>query len=275
MADDVEWYSPNEPPNYDLPVLMRIGRRVVRGGLILHRKRRCPVWVQQHGRRMILMRAPPDAWRPVRPTPDARRTSKPSPAFEAARERLSAVPAPAEAPPVDPRAWWLDPAEVRYSPPGAVTPRECEGRLMRALMTARTTKMENPRGPRSNSDWIAKMVAKFEIENGIRERPTYWHDRHQPTARDISDCTVALGWMFGGIGNIRSDDIAYQMLEIISFRSYVPRKSYREISELKDMPKSPEKVARVYKAAMTLVLRAANGVGDAADSRPTKATVSA
>jgi len=250
MTENV-WLSPDDPPAYGLDVYVRIGSSVRRGGRILHRKMRVPVWLVLRGRSMIRLRRPPDAWRPV--NPDGRhdiRSPKMPGSFREQADQLNTKPTPADLPPPEKRAWWLDANAITYSPEGARTPREVEGRVMRMLNTCRVEKIPNPRGPGSNSDWIAKMVAKVEIEMGLRERASYWHDKFQPTARDLSDAVTAIEWL---------SVVSGQTYEILALRSASPVYSWRQISEIKGMPRTAQKVEATYRGAILRLTNAANG----------------
>lgn len=206
------WFQPSDPPPFDLKVLGRRGRSQFPCVRILHRQRRCPVWGRLRGPRIQWLREPPEAWRPLDPSYAHPKPSRPPAAFLERMAALDAKPQAIETA-VEARAWWLDAGAVTYSPAGAITPREAEGRVMRALNTARTTKLERPGGPGLNADWIAKMVTKVEIETGIRERATYWHDNFQPTPRDISDCPTAVGW----VAPLKAYQSAWY--EVVNYRS--------------------------------------------------------
>jgi hypothetical protein len=160
---------------------------------LLHRKRRKAVWGRQRPRGGAnLLRDTPDYWAGVDgPVEPANQCPEP-PAFE----KFAKPPRPARPPAmIEGRPWWRDPCHLTYSEPGAVTPREAEGRLLRALLTCGRVRLESPKGPPSNSAWIAAQIERVEREMGLR--PSYWHARFQPTARDVSDCAVALGWVAG------------------------------------------------------------------------------
>lgn len=219
------WFPPDDPPPFDLRVIGRRGSQTFPCVRILHRERRCPVWGRVRKNRVQWLREPPEAWRPIDPGYVHQAPKSPPASFLQRMAALDAAPQAVDQP-IEGRAWWLDAGAITYSPPGSITPREAEGRVMRALVTARSTKLENPRGPGSNSDWIAKMVAKVEIETGVRERATYWHDRWTPTPRDISDCTVVIGWI--------APLSAYHpsLYDVLSLRSAIPAYSWPEVGRI-------------------------------------------
>jgi len=245
------WHTPDDPPPFGLELYVRIGKATYCGGRILSRKLRVPVWMIMRGRAMVRLRRTPDAWRPMNPKglQNTKAPAMPAHFHEAARA-LNEKPPVRPSPPVEGRAWWLDANAITYSPPGARTPHEVEGRVMRMLNTCRADRMPDPRGPGSNSDWIAKMVAKVEVEMGLRERASYWHDKFQPTARDLSDAALVIEWL---------SVIAGRSYEIVALRSASPPFSWRQISEMPGMPRTPEKAQDAYRTTLNRLTNAANG----------------
>lgn len=247
----VHWYPPETPPDYNMKVRALADGREFDAVCVLHRLYRRPRWARLgRKRRLEWLRDAPEAWRaddpayvpPVHKSPPA-----------GSLERFAAKPAATPSPEPEGRHWWLDANMVRTSPPGAVTPRECEGRLMRALWTARVERMPDPRGPGSNSDWIYKMVVKHEIEEGIRERATYWHDKFMPTPRDVSDCPVALEWLDPILHSKR--DRAY---DVVVLRSANPAYSWVQIGH--ELKMTSSRAARLYRHAIALATYRANNV---------------
>lgn len=198
---------------------------------------------------MVRLRRNPDAWRPVTPGAVAPAGPDRMPvAFVEARQKLENGPVAAVSPPLVGLPWWMDGNAVQRSPAGAVTPHEVEGRIMRAHMTFEAVKLPDPKGPGSNSDWIAKMIRKVAIETGEIPRPTYWHDRFHPTPRDISDCTVALEWLMALP--------SFEMQMVVSLRY---RLEFWEIADRPGMPRTEQRVKAMYRAALLKMTLTANG----------------
>lgn len=243
-----EWYSPtDQPPPFGVIVWALYGGDQFKAVRILRKKKRQPVWGRMRKRGVEFLRELPDCWRPLNaatwrmPLPDPV-----PPAFaEFEKPREMAIDTPREV-----RAWWRDPAAMTYSPAGAITPRECEGRIMRALLTEMSIRMESPRGGGSNSDWIARMIDKVERDNGKRE--TYWHSRFQPTSRDVSDyqrIMVDEKWLALLIKVERT---------VLVMRAVDPPYSWRQIGEDKEVYCSLEIVRRIYADAIGYVTKNAN-----------------
>jgi hypothetical protein len=131
-----------------------------------------------------------------------------------------------------------------------VTPREAEGRLLRALLAWNATTGERPRGFGSNADWIARQIARVEREAGRRD--TYWHARFQPTPRDVSDSEVVLDWV---AGLWRIDD-RYHM--VLRMRAADPPHPFRLIADVLEC--SEAAAHRIYREAIGFATRRANTV---------------
>lgn len=88
------------------------------------------------------------------------------------------------------RQWWRDPDTVKYEPPGCVTPRMAEGRMMRALaicefqdgLTLNT---------RTFSDILAEMAAKREVQEYATSD---YVPRMQALQQDVGDFETAMAW---------------------------------------------------------------------------------
>ena len=145
------------------------------------------------------------------------------------------------------REWWRDAHMVSYSPCGAVTPREAEGRVMRALMVEQSMPAEKLGGGMSV---LARMITIVEMAEG--KRPSYWHDRMRPSARDLSDMTVVIPWLTA----LTDRPKLYGLLRL---RAVDPAYSWQAISEMDEYHCSRENVRAMYKAALTIVTRVANG----------------
>jgi len=238
-------------PPYGLVVWARCGGgQPFKAVRILHKKRRKSVWGRQRARgRVQLLRAPPDVWAGIDARVEPEGPDPEPPAFSVFARPRVATPSTDI---IESRQWWLDACNVTYSAAGAVTPREAEGRVLRALVTAKAAKPESPRGNGSNSDWIARMIAKVEREQG--KRATYWHDRFQPTARDMSGSAVVLEWITG----LWLFDKRYYVA--LTMRAADPPYSFRQIGEAPLFKCSEGTARRIYRLAIAFAVRRANGV---------------
>lgn len=112
-------------------------------------------------------------------------------AEEMERDRADARAAPARGEGERPQvAWWRDADLIRYEPPGEITPRMAEGRIMRAVAMC-----EHDRGltirTRTFSDILAEMAARRE------DQPYATSDfvpRMKALPMDISDFDTAMAW---------------------------------------------------------------------------------
>jgi hypothetical protein len=138
------------PPRYGLVVWARNGEngRPFKAVRLLHKQWRCPVWAKQrpNGEPQIMHYAP-DWWAGVDGPVEPDKPFPEPPAFA----RFARPPRASPSQSIE-RGWWRDPANVTYSPAGAVTAQEAEGRLLRALLTTSATmKRDGPRSPGSNA----------------------------------------------------------------------------------------------------------------------------
>jgi hypothetical protein len=245
------WHATaDQVPPYGVIVLARNGERgrPFKAVRILHRKRRWPVWGRQDPRGGVkLLRLEPEYWTGLDGPVEPDRTLPEPPAFAKFAEPRKATPAAS----VEGRAWWRDPCNLTYSPKGAVTPREAEGRILRALLTASADKAGRPKGLSTNAGWIARQVERVEREAG--KRPTYWHARFMPTPRDVSDCATVLEWL---AGLWTQDERPYMVL---AMRAADPPWLFRQIGEA--IGCSEATARRIYKDAIGFVVRRGNGAG--------------
>ena len=145
------------------------------------------------------------------------------------------------------RDWWRDPGVVRYSPCGAITPREAEGRVMRALMVEQSMPAENLGGGMS---FLARMITIVEMAEG--KRPSYWHEKLRPSARDLSDMAVVVPWLVALTDKPR-------LYGLLRLRSVDPAYSWQAISEMDEYRCTRENVRGIYKQAIAIVTKVANG----------------
>ena len=147
--------------------------------------------------------------------------------MEGDREAARGCGASPEPPPE--RQWWLDPLAVTHSPPGSVTPREAEGRLMRAFIAERWVSGDGP-------GWLS---------DGGDDLPPL---RIEPTGKDQDDMLTALSWLHG----LRADDE-----QVLRLRGQTPALTWRAIGTA--MKISHEGARNLYRDALALVTEAANG----------------
>ncbi len=90
--------------------------------------------------------------------------------------------------------WWWDASAIVYEPPGAVTPRMAEGRLMRALAAPGAVGAEA--APRRQRDYalasIADARAEAEREAALSGLPP--RDELEPGPADLADWLTAMAW---------------------------------------------------------------------------------
>jgi len=99
----------------------------------------------------------------------------------------------AQAGPVE-RQWWRDPSAVAYAPAGAVTRRDAEGRVMRALLAETAIRVERP-GCATFAGILARLSATLPLAPGELAAMDLPPDRVVPTGRDHDDLLMALGWL--------------------------------------------------------------------------------
>jgi len=172
-------------------------------------------WVGWH-----TLAAWPDFWRPA----DAARWAAPLPpvawiddgveqpgrlwsatmsyrAVEDAEEQHGSATAPGgrlpsgQSPGANERQWWRDPFAVTYSPPGSISRREAEGRLMRAFNAEHWVRIERP-----DMGTFAEALARSAKRTMPSAADLAADDapmpmRPEPTGRDRDDMLTALGWL--------------------------------------------------------------------------------
>lgn len=148
--------------------------------------------------------------------------------------------------------WWLDPTAVTYSPPGAVSEREAEGRLMRAFLAERWESFDHPQD-RTFGD-VLDGLAKTLPGDTTDDLPP---PRIEPSGRDKDDMLVALAWLkaFDAGG-----ELGWRGEMVLRLRGVTPPMSWRSIGK---------KVNRAHEGARQLYARALAEVTAEANGRPT------
>lgn len=226
---------------------VRVRVRVLVGGHAIeamrwHRrgtKRRWPViaWATIANDKVVYLRKEPEAWQPLYPE-----------LYQAPLVngfRLDEDPQPPPALPPREREWWRDAGTVRYSLPGGITPREAEGRVMRALWAETAFERADTIYSPTPLSWLAKMIEMAEMAAG--QRASYWHDRFQPTARDIGDFTTIVAWL---------RELAEREYIVLRMKAENPPYSLPEIAAETGL--SVSGVRYVYREAILAVTTAAN-----------------
>jgi hypothetical protein len=144
-----------------------------------------------------------------------------------------------------PKQWWLDPSLITYSPPGAISPHEAEGRLMRAFIAERCEHMARPTG-RTFADVLAAMSKTVPTERADATESLII--RSSATGRDKDDMLIALAWW---------DALGGREAAVLYHRSLEPPKSWRAIAE--SIGRSHEATRTLHAAAIIELTRIANG----------------
>ena len=97
-----------------------------------------------------------------------------------------------DAPTLEALPWWREPSDVTYSPPGQITEREAEGRVMRALYFLGGD--EHPKPYRTNAAVLADMKHAFDVATKQDATASYV-PRLNTTLRDSpSELLAAMEW---------------------------------------------------------------------------------
>ena len=219
----------------------------------------------------------PDVWRPLRPEcwaaplPPPVKTIAPvmwssrtgfaavadAAAAELAREMEADREAAAAQAGADAResaralAWWRDPSRVTYSQPGAISLREAEARVSRAILT------DGLNGFRSTAQEIRDSALAGVIDGGVDTELAERVTRFVPLPQDLSDYLTAFGWFArlsqapGGGGAFRLTDP--QLALVWRARG----RSWRAVAE--DLGVSDDTARRIFATGLVQVHRAANG----------------
>lgn len=155
------------------------------------------------------------------------------------------------------KQWWLDPAAVTYSPPGAIDILEAEARVARAILTDGLRAMERPAGLAPVAAGLAGLVAETTGPDDANRRP-----RFEATARDHADYLTAFGW-FAGIAPLElrprwaGNDWLSGAQKVLVWQALVPPLSWRQIAGRAGG--SQEGWRKTWGGALAAVHRVANG----------------
>jgi hypothetical protein len=159
------------------------------------------------------------------------------------------------------RQWWLDPSLVTYSPPGSITLREAEGRLMRAFIANRAESLSYG-GGRTFADVLAAASAAVPSERVDATSDGYVFA--QPTQRDGGEEMLrALGW-FTTLRNGEGEALALGAWSL-ELRALEPALTWRAIARRLVVPEDDAR--RLHAAALAEILAIANGRPSAASRR--------
>lgn len=157
--------------------------------------------------------------------------------------------------------WWRDADQIRYEPAGQITPRMCEGRLMRAVAMC-----EHGRGLtlriRSFGTILAQMAARLEQQEYATSD---FVPRLKPLPADISDFEIAMSW-FVAINpaplpepGSRAAWVPSRPQEVLLFRARNIPLSFEEIGARVEWNVTKQAVHRMYDRAIRRACRIANG----------------
>jgi hypothetical protein len=158
--------------------------------------------------------------------------------------------------------WWRDATAVSYAPPGAITRREAEGRLMRALNTNWRIKVDGPRFS-SNADVLARLSAERFVADDGSPVTFDWRVPFEPLGADFDDFLVAMGW-FAALNpremwsKNRKMGAMNRNQMVLVFRAMDPPSSWSFIGTRWGV--SGERVRQIYSASLDKLQRAANGL---------------
>ncbi|MEQ1694742.1 MAG: hypothetical protein ABL901_02780 [Hyphomicrobiaceae bacterium] len=187
-------------------------------------------------------------WRPKNPT--AWKAPLPPPVIAQPDVQWAqpiAAPEPLEK---EPDQWWRIANAVKVSTVGLITPREVEGRIMRAVMTEHSFAAADTIIERSTLTWLARMIELQEMIEG--KRPTYWNDRFIPSARDLSDFPRMIPWLTAVA--MHSERYA----SILRMRGSHPAWTFTQIA--KELGGGRNKAASDYGRAVLFATKVANDV---------------
>lgn len=169
------------------------------------------------------------------------------------------------------RQWWLDPHAVTYSEPGAISMRESEGRLMRAIAAEWWVRVEWPR-LKTFSAVLAGLARSLPLPPGEAAAQDPIIARAEPTGRDQDDMLVALGWLRclrdvsrnpparrspAAVRTGRAARGARAAQAVLRLRASTPPLTWSRIGE--DLGRSGEAARSLYRQALAEVTAAANG----------------
>lgn len=249
------WYpitQDHPPPLVRVRAVVRFAARGVNAPAIVSRGRppHSSLWAQWISRspRQLGPSVIPLAWQPQQP--DKWQAPLPLPISE------SDTPIPIMAPPFSCKvalAWWRDANEIVYEPPGKVSPRMAEGRVMRAVaVCGRGVGAGGPTHLRAISEALADMVCSVDRQQDGSDRVL----RLDSGPADISDFSTAMGW-FAALNPTPKAAWEFNRLQqALVLRSLPVPWSYGEMGD--EWGLSGEAARKMYQQAIELVWQTAN-----------------
>jgi len=221
------WYrTADMMPPVNVRVHVSWGGRMFEAARAKHPNSKIIAWLTEHQRRPLWLPQDirktagefwrpldgdnPELWQPINPAKWQAPLPEPVPqsgegimwssrqsmsavdmAEEMERAREDARSAPRETEPRE-LQWWRIGSDIRYEAPGAITPRMCEGRIMRALCYDRTVRLDI-------KPYLTNAAVMADLKRGLDELhgdPTHdWRPPYQPNNRDADDYLVAMKWI--------------------------------------------------------------------------------
>lgn len=265
------WYpvSPTSPP-FRARVNVSWAGREFTATRVHHPKKKRIVWVTLRADGELEYLPPkgrnkiwgddPDLWQPMdlnkweHPLPEPLRSSAPNwplPLATASIQEGARDP-----------LWWRDATLVGYHPPGEISRREAEGRVMRALNTNQRIRVERPTS-KSCADVIAQMSEARATWEDTEDIPSAdWRPPFEPLGHDFDDFLLAMSW-YNALNppemwhkNRRFGSRNRAQLVLV-YRAMDPPASWGFIGTRWGV--SVERVRQVYASALDKLERAANG----------------
>lgn len=162
----------------------------------------------------------------------------------------------------DPRPW-RDASWIRYDPPGAITPKMAEARIMRAVALC-----GHGRGLTITSKTASDVLAKLAAKAQGQEYATNDFVAHlQAFPQDHADFDVAMSWFvalaprpINRIHTVRADWDFNNRQNVLIFRALDVPLSFEQIGNRVEFQMSKQAVQDLYNRTMRVVAKVANGV---------------
>lgn len=208
------------------------------------------LWVGPNRYEDIPRWAEPDLWRPIslerwpHALPEVAAVLQPEP------ERVA--PAASPRPPKEA----IDVAIHRYSPPGEISRKEAEIRMIRFIRTERMTPWGDVTGLRPGWPGYLSEWAK-SLEESRKDATRDPAPRWEPTPRDITDSETVVKWFtsLNPPGLSREPVRINDLQEVIIWRALEPMPSWAEIGDEMGVTDARD----LYRRALNAVHRVANG----------------
>lgn len=259
----LDWYDPCHIPACRVHIRARLASGV-EADVVGHISHGTRVWYLLDGRALRPLTAPIRSWQPlaeawtwphgVAPPPlldelEPVASQALATAMERAREGpAEPVAGPGAGPGEASGQWWRDLDRVRYEPPGAVSPAHGEARLMRALATDRSIRLDLP-SRRSHAAALAEL--RQGLADVLRDSPEVdWVPPLRPLPRDVRDYLTAMAWLV-------EVDPDRRQLRILLARARTPAVSWQFVGDMHGL--SGARVAQIYAATVAEAVEAANG----------------